>query len=495
MKTRRQRADAVARTQLERIPHLFVGGLDVESESNATIQVTNPATGERIGRCPAANARDVEKAVGTARAAFEDGWTSPAERAEILFALAEQIDAGADDLAILETLQTGKTFRTTIREVRDCVRVLRYFAGWVGKLAGETHDLGAGVQGTLHLEPHPVVAAVLPLSEPFPAAVRKVGAAVAVGACSVLLPPKEAPLTVLELGELCREAGLPPGVVNVVTGNADPAGEALSQSRKVTLLLHGGPLDAARRALVGSAKTNLKPVELELGDKTACVLFEDGKDKEAVEAVVGSIFSGRCVMSTAISRFLVHESIYEDVANTVAARARETVLGDPLDEHTQLGPMPSEDHMKRVLQYVELARREGAKVVAGGSRDVDGSRAMGAFVKPTVLIDVKPGMRIAQEDVAGPVLCLIPFASEEEAVHVVNGTDYGLAAAVFTRDLARAQRVARHLDQGVVWINQEGTFACELPFGGSGLSGAGRDLGQAALRRLTRAKSVYWPSR
>lgn len=498
MRERRRRAETLVRIQKDRIPHLFVGGLDVESEANATLLVSNPADKEPIGRCPAANARDVHKAVDVARGAFETGWrdTSARERARFIVALAEAVEHQAEDLAILEALQTGKTYREVLHEdILRGAKALRHYAGWADKHPGEVLALEGGVEGRVLREPVGVVGAVLPWSAPFLSALEKVGAALISGNALLLLPPEQAPLTVLGLGEMTREINLPPGVLNVVTGQGTGASEALAMHPGVGVMSYAGPLDAARRMLLGAAKSNLKPVHFELGDKTPCILFEDADRRGALEAVASSIFTSRCVLPTAASRLLVHESHYEEAASVLAARAKQVVVGDALDEHTELGPLVSEEHLKRVLAYVELGRREGAKLVAGGVRDADGAKAMGAFMRPTVFVDVKGKMRVAREEIAGPVLTITPFKSEDEAVALANDTDYGLAAAVWTRDLARAQRVGRRLQAGVVWVNGLGEADPALPFGGTRLSGQGRAYGRAALEQVTRTRSVYVSSK
>ncbi|MCA9548500.1 MAG: aldehyde dehydrogenase family protein [Myxococcales bacterium] len=498
MRERRRRAETLVRIQKERIPHLFVGGLDVESEANATLLVTNPADKEPLGRCPAANARDVHKAVEAARGAFEATWrdTSARERGRALVALAEAVEHRAEDLAILEALQTGKTFREVLDEdILRGARALRHFAGWADKHPGELVPLEGGIEGRVHREPVGVVASVLPWSAPFLSAMEKVGAALISGSTLLLQPPEQAPLTVLALGEMTREANLPPGVLNVITGTGSVAGEALATHPLVGVMTFAGPMDWARRMLLGAAKSNLKPVHFELGDKTPCIVFEDADRRAALEAVATSIFTSRAVLPTAASRLLVHESHYEEAASVLAARAKQVVVGDALDEHTELGPMISEEHLKRVLAYVELGRREGAKLVAGGVRDTDGAKAMGAFMRPTVFVDAKPKMRVTREEIAGPVLTITPFKSEDEAVALANDTDYGLAAAVWTKDLARAQRVGRRLQAGVVWINGLGQSDPALPFGGTRLSGQGRSYGREALQQLTRTRSVYVSSK
>lgn len=497
MRSRRQRAEKLVKQQLDKTPLVFIGGLFVESEGSATIPIVNPANGATIGRCPAANVRDVERAVDDAWTS-SPGWSSiaPGERAALLWQLADLIEQNAEDLAILEALQTGRTFRDVLAgDVGGAIAVLRYFAGWAGKRPGETHDLGQGLLGFTHWEPHRVVGVITPWSAPFATTVRKIAPALAVGATVVTKPPEQAPLTVLRLAELMVDAGFPGGALNVLTGFGGQAGEAIAMSQKISHLAFSGSIETARRLLVSSAKSNLKDVDFDLGGKCAHVVFHDADKRPVVQAITRAIFSARATENVAGSRVLVHESIYEELSTTIASRAREIVVGDPLDEHTELGPMINEEHMKRVLAYSELGRREGAKLVAGGKRDVEGTKSNGFFVQPTVFVDVKGSMRIAKEEVGGPVLTILPFRSEDEAVELANGTDYGLAGAIWTQDIARAHRVSRKLRAGVVWINQYGSLDPALPFGGSDLSGHGRDLGRAALDHYSRTKAIYLPSR
>lgn len=494
MRERLRRAETLIRIQKERMPHLFVGGLEVESEANATIVVTNPGTGEAIGRCPAANTKDVDKAAETARKAFEDGWgaSHPSERAKYLLALADAIEHEAEDIAILESLQTGKTYRDVLQQdVHRSAQLLRHYAGWAGKFPGETHELGRNLSGSVRTEAYPVIAAVLHWSRPFASAVSKLGTALALGSTVILQPPEQAPLTVLKLGEMAREIGLPAGVMSVLTGLGNGAGVALANHPGVDALSYAGSIENSRRMLLGAAKSNLKPVHLELGDKTPLIMFEDADRNAALAAVCNSIFTSRCTLPTAASRLLVHERHYEQVATLLAARAKEALVGDPLDEHTELGPMIDEAHLEKVLAYTELGRREGAKLVAGGRRDTEGKKSRGSFFKPSVFLDVRPDMRIATEEIAGPVLVVLPFKSEDEAVMIANGTDYGLAASVWTKDLARAQRMTTKLQSGLTWINSFDVFDPALPVGGTKLSGHGQDMGRAALQQLSRTRTVY----
>lgn len=497
MRDRRQRAEKLVRSQQERAPLLFIGGLLVESEGNATIPIVNPASGQPIGRCPAANVRDVEHAVDAARHAAPDWAAMPgSQRAAILEQAATALEQYADDLAIVEAMQTGKTFRDVLNaDVGGSLAALRFYAGYAGKRPGETHDLGANIFGFTTWEPHPVTGVIVSWASPLASAMRKIAPALAAGSTVVVKPPEQAPLTLLRAAELMTQAGVPPGVLNVVTGFGGQAGEAVAMSPHISLLAFNGSIETARRVLVSSAKSNLKKVAYDLGGKGAHVIFHDADVRAAVGQVWKSIFSSRSREAYAGSRVIVHESLYETLATTLAARAKEIVLGDPLDEHTELGPMISEEHMKKVLAYAELGRREGAKLVAGGKRDVDGTRSDGFFVQPTVFVDVHPSMRIAKEEIAGPLLSIIPFKSEDQAVEICNDTEYGLASAVWTQDISRAHRVAKRIRAGVVWINDYGRFDPAMPFGGFDLSGHGREGGRQGIDQFSRSKSVYLPCR
>lgn len=490
----KNRASRILEKYKTQTPLHFIDGLFVESTGNETIRILNPANNTAIGRIASGNEIDVEKAVLSSKNAFEKSWRRehPERRAKILTNIATRIEQEGNDLAILESLQTGKTYRETLtHDVANAIKVLKYYAGWVGKYAGDALQLGPSTTGLVFHEPYPVVGALLSWNAPLLSATWKVAAAIAAGTTIVLKPSELSPLTTLRLADLLLESGTPPGVVNVVTGHGAKTGQALARSPYLDTILFSGSIESARHVLVSAAKSNLKSVQLTTGGKSANIIFEDANVKEACTAAWQAIFNNRGEVCTAGSRLLVHDSLYDHVVNVVTQRARELNLGDPLDEHTEMGPVISEDHLKRVLSYISLARKEGARLVAGGGRDVVGLRAQGNFVEPTVFMNVTANMRIAQEEIPGPVLSIMRFRTEEEAIRIANGTDYGIANGIWTQDISRAQRMIRNLSSGIVWVNGYGVFDPSIPFGGTNLSGHARDLGKEGLAQFCYSKSVF----
>ncbi len=495
MRDPRERAETLIRIQQSRSPYIVVGGLEIQSESNSTLEVFSPADGSVLGRCPSANATDVEKAVVAAQKAFEDSWsvTSPEARAAFLYSLAETIEEQADDFAILEALQTGRTFREVLEEdVLQGAKTLKYYAGLVDKNPGEFHHLSWGSKAYSQNRPFPVVGALLPGPEPLATGLRCLAAVLAAGGCIVLKPPPGAPLSLLKLAETAQELSFPPGVINVVPGTGSQSGQALAESSGVSALCFAGTIENARRVMVASAKSNLKPVHLSLPGKAATIVFDDANIKLATDAIWRSIFTGRAQLNRAGSRLLLHRDIYDEMVATITARAREIVVGHPLDEHTELGPLMNQRQLKRVLAYVELGRREGARLVAGGVRDVDELRAQGYYMAPTVFMDVKSKMRIAREAIGGPVLTITRFSSEEEALELTKSTPYGLSASIWTDSFARAHRLSQALPTGAVYINQAEKFSAALPYGGNKLSGQGRSFGKLSLQQFCSSQAVFY---
>jgi len=458
---------------------LIINGEAVDAASGKTFTTVNPATEAPICAVAEAGAEDVDRAVKAARAAFESGpWPKlrPAERQRILWRLGDLIVAHGDELARLETLDNGKPIAESknadLPMVYGC---FHYFSGWVTKLSGETVPVNPSLFTYTLREPIGVLGAIT-------------------GNTVVLKPAFETPLTAVRIGELALEVGLPPGVLNIVPGRGTVAGEALVQHPMVDKISFTGSTEVGRHILRKSADT-LKKLTLELGGKSPNIVFADADPEAALRGAASGIFYGKGEVCAAGSRLLVEKSIHAEFVAKLAERARKLVPGDPLDPKTRLGAlisekeMTSEPQMNKVLGYVETGRNEGARVVAGGARQpVNGK---GWFVQATVLYGVDNRMKVAQEEIFGPVLAVIPFDDAEDAVRKANDIPFGLAAGVWTRDVKKAHAVARALKAGTVWVNTYNLYDPAMPFGGYKSSGFGRDLGAECLRDVTQVKSVW----
>jgi acyl-CoA reductase-like NAD-dependent aldehyde dehydrogenase len=453
--------------------------------SDRTLDVINPATGELLTCVPDCDESDVNRAVAAARASFETKtWRGldPSQRERILWNIGDAIERHGDELAALISRENGKTPREALGgDVKPAADCFRYYAGWVRKIYGETIPVdGAFLNYTLR-EPVGVVGAIVPWNFPLQIAAWKVAPALACG-CSVVLKPSElTPLNAVKLAEICTEAGLPEGVLNVVTGYGGTTGEALALHEDVDKISFTGSIATARKLLKDSSVSNLKRLSLELGGKSPNIIFPDADFDAAMKGAFWGIFGGKGEVCSAGSRLLLHEDIYERAVEELAARARKL----------QTGSQISGRQMDRILDYIESGKQDGARLVCGGERDTTGEKAKGFFVKPAIFADVTPGMRIAQEEIFGPVVCAIKFKDAEEALRIANGTSYGLAAGVWTRDLRLAHRMASELRAGSVWINTYNAFDSGSPFGGCKQSGFGRDLGAYALEQYTNVKSVW----
>src|SRR5882724_3528949 len=459
------------------------------------IDVCNPATRDVIATVADSDAAEVDRAVARARASFEDKrWRGldPSKRERILWNIGEALTKYRADLSKLISQETGKTLREAAgADVAPAADCFHYYAGWVRKQYGETIPVDGPFLNYTVREPVGVVGAIVPWNFPLQTAAWKVAPALACG-CSVVLKPSElTPLNAIKFGEICAEAGLPEGVLNIVTGYGETAGEALSLHEDVDKISFTGSIATARKLLANSSVSNLKRLSLELGGKSANIVFPDADLDAAVKAALWGVFGNKGEMCTAASRLLLHEDIHDRFLDDLVARARKLRLGDPLDPATQMGPQISGRQLDRILDYIELGKREGARLLTGGERDTEGEKAKGYFVKPTIFSEVTPYMRIAQEEIFGPVLCAIRFRDAAEAVRIANGTVYGLASAVWTRDIKLAHRVAGELKAGSVWINTYNAFDSGSPFGGYKQSGFGRDLGAYALDQYTNVKSVW----
>jgi acyl-CoA reductase-like NAD-dependent aldehyde dehydrogenase len=486
-----------ARSLTPRLPEaaLLIDGQSVPPVERGAIPVTNPATGETFFQAPAAGPADVDLAVQSARRAFESGpWPrmNPSARGKLLRKLAEALWDRREEFGLVASLENGKTFREAIRgDVGPGSATLAYASEWPNKITGEVLPVDGSFLTYLVHEPLGVVAAIVPWNYPTCLACWKLGPALATG-CTVILKPSElTPLTAMKLGELAREVGFPPGVVNVLPGYGDPTGEALARHPGVDKIAFTGSIRTARRLLHASADTNLKKLTLELGGKSPQIIFPDADMEKAVEACFWGIFGNKGEVCNAGSRVLVAGKAHDAFVERLVRRAKTLVVGDPLDPKTEMGAQVSSKQLETILGYVDSGKRDGATLAAGGARDREGAKARGNFLQPTVFTDVQPRMRIAQEEIFGPVLSVLRFADEAEALRVANGTSYGLAASIWTADVARAHALARKVQAGVVWINCFNEFDDAAPFGGYKESGWGRDLSSHALENYTQLKTVW----
>ncbi|MBI3683182.1 MAG: aldehyde dehydrogenase family protein [Acidobacteria bacterium] len=486
-------AEAVkSRTPTDR---LFIGGKSVSPASGQSIEVRNPATGELLGTAPDANPADVDRAVAAARASIESkAWRGkdPSEKEKILWRFADVLEKNLDEMAVLASLENGKTVREALRgDVRPAVDALRYYAGWVRRIYGETIPVDGPYLNFTLREPVGVVGAIVPWNYATLIAVWKIAPALACG-CSVVVKPSEmTPFTALKVAEFAMEAGVPEGVVNVVTGYGHTTGEAIGRHMDVDKISFTGSIRTARALLKASAESNLKRISLELGGKNPNILFPDCDRKAALEAAFWGIYANKGEVCSAGSRLLVHQDLHDEFVGMLADRAGRMKVGDPLDPASEMGSQISAAQTEKILSYIESGKREGARLACGGSRLTDGALAKGFFIQPTVFTEVKPEMKIAQEEIFGPVLSTIRFKDAEEAVRIANGTIYGLVSAVWTKDIQLAFRMAQEIKAGSVWINTYNGFDSASPFGGYKQSGFGRDLGAYALEQYTNVKSVW----
>ncbi|OGI07213.1 MAG: betaine-aldehyde dehydrogenase [Candidatus Melainabacteria bacterium RIFCSPLOWO2_02_FULL_35_15] len=473
---------------------MLINGKFVSSKSGKTFDTVNPATGETIVKVYEADKEDIDLAVKAARAAFEGPWkkVSPYQRQQLLLKVADLIEKNAEEFAQLETLDNGKPINESKHvDVPVTVEHFRYYAGWATKIHGETLPVSCGNYLTYTLrEPVGVVGQIIPWNFPLLMAAWKIAAALACGNCVVLKPAEQTPLTALRLGEILMEAGFPAGVVNICPGFGPTAGAALSSHSDVDKVAFTGEYTTGREIIKASAG-NLKRVSLELGGKSPNIVFMDGDIEGALKGCMGSVFFNQGQVCCAGTRLFVESKIYDDFVNKLSDKVKKIKLGPGLSPDTQMGPLVSEDQLKRVTGYLDIGKKEGAKALCGGDRAKDGDLQKGYFVQPTVFADVNNKMRIAQEEIFGPVVSAIPFKDVNDAVFQGNETTYGLAAGVWTNNLKKAHSVARALKAGTVWVNCYNVFDPCTPFGGYKQSGYGREGGIHALELYTQVKSVF----
>ncbi|HVY82493.1 MAG TPA: aldehyde dehydrogenase family protein [Steroidobacteraceae bacterium] len=480
---------------LKRAPRLLIGGEWVESKSQSRIPVMDPATGREIASVPDANAADVDRAVAAARAAFEQGpWPDmlPAQREALLWKLSDLIEKHTDELAELESVNNGKTkFMATVVDVAGTRDYFRYMAGWATKIEGATFQTSIqGPPGTkFHTyytrEPVGVVAAIVPWNFPLAMAAWKLGPALATGCTVVLKPAEQTPLTALRLGELIIEAGFPPGVVNILTGNGETTGAALVAHPGVDKVAFTGSTQVGK-IINKSATDTLKRVSLELGGKSPVIVFPDVDLNNVVGGAANAIFFNSGQVCTAGSRLFAHKSVFDKIVEGVSAAASSIKLGPGLDPQTQMGPLVSREQQERVLGYIDAGRREGASITVGGEAPAH----EGYFVKPTVMVNVKPEMKVVREEIFGPVLVAQRFEDINEIAAMANDTPYGLAASVWSNDVRTVNRIVPKIRAGTVWVNCHNFVDPNMPFGGFKQSGYGREHGRVVLDMYTEVKSV-----
>ena len=462
------------------------------SASGGTMEVINPATEEVIAEVPAATSEDVEAAAAAARAALDGPWgrMSARERGRLVSRLADRLLERADEIARLETLHNGKPISESRQiEIPAAAECFEYYAGWADKVMGETIPVkGNHLTYTLR-EPIGVVAAIVPWNFPLLLAAWKVAPALACGNTVILKPASQTPLTAIALGELAVEVGLPPGVLNVITGPGSKVGQAIVEHPGIDKIAFTGDTSTGK-AIMRSAADTLKKITLELGGKSPNIVLPDADLEAAIRGATIGIFYGKGEVCAAGSRLLVDRSIKDEFIGKLAARAKKMVPGDPLDPKTRFGAIASKKQLETVLRYIDSGKQEGATLVAGGER-ADIGTGKGYFVQPTVFADVKPEMTISREEIFGPVLAAIDFADVDEAIARANESPYGLAAGVWTRDIKKAHYIARKLQAGTVWVNTYNVYDTAAPFGGYKQSGFGREMSAHALEHYTQIKTVW----
>ena len=471
-----------------KLTKLFINNEWVESSSKKSFETYNPATGEVIASVSEGSGDDVDRAVKAARRALEAGpWATmdAADRGRILFKLADAVEANLEVLASLESFNCGKTITDSRGDIQGVANTLRYYGGWADKLEGRTIPVrGSFLSYTLR-QPVGVVGQIIPWNFPLLMMAWKLGPALACGNTVVMKPAEQTPLTALRMAELAAEAGLPAGVLNIVNGFGETAGAALCTHPDVDKIAFTGHVDTAKIIQKATADS-LKRTSYELGGKSPNVVFADANIDEAVAGAFHAIYfhGGQCC--TAGSRLFVEDKIREEFVSKLAAKARERRIGDPLDSATQQGPQVSQEQLDKIMGYVDIGQKQGAKLVSGGKKA--GER--GFFVEPTIFDGVKDDMAIAKDEIFGPVVSVLPFKSAEEVFTRANQTYYGLAAAIWTKDIDKAHLYAKHVKAGTVWVNCYHIVDSSTPFGGFKMSGHGRENGEAALELYTELKTV-----
>ncbi|KAI9451457.1 aldehyde dehydrogenase domain-containing protein [Lactarius psammicola] len=470
---------------------VFIDGEFSAGSNGTTIDIINPTNGKVVGKVAEGSAKDIDRAVQAAKRAFHSSWglrAPGALRGKLLSELARIMEEHSDELASLESLDNGKTFSNSKNiDLAMAIATIRYYAGWADKLHGQSIETDESKLAYTRHEPFGVVGQILPWNFPLMMMAWKLGPALATGNCIVLKPSEFTPLTALRMCSIIKEAGFPPGVVNIVTGYGHIVGQAIADHMGIDKVAFTGSTLVGRKIMESAAKSNLKNVTLELGGKSPNIVFDDADLDLAVNWSVHGIFWNHGQTCCAGSRIYVQEGIYDEFVSRFTAKTKELKLGDPFASDSYQGPQVSQVQFDRIMEYIEAGKKEGATVHLGGERHGN----EGYWIKPTIFTNTRPDMRIVQEEIFGPVGVIIKFKDEEDALRQANDTLYGLAAAVFSKDITRAIQIAHKLEAGTMWINCVNSLHPNVPFGGYKQSGVGRELGEYALNNYTNVKSVH----
>ncbi|MCZ4053769.1 aldehyde dehydrogenase family protein [Oxalobacter sp. OxGP1] len=467
---------------------LLIDGKWVTPESGQYSTILNPATEEVIAHVAAGSEKDVDTAAKAARAALKvwNGITA-AERGRILNRLADLLEKNQEELIMLESMNAGKPIASVRRQdMPAAIDTLRYYAGWTDKIIGQVIPARTDALTYTVREPVGVVGAIVPWNFPLMIGIWKIAPALACGCTLVVKPAELTPMTAIRIGELALEAGIPPGVLNIVTGKGSVVGDAMVAHPQIDKITFTGSPKVGRGIMQGAA-VNFKKITLELGGKSANIIFDDADLDSAVRGSASGIFFNAGQVCSAGSRILVHKKIHDEVVDRLIERAKHIRIGDTASDDTIMGPLVSRNQMNTVMDYIDIGKKEGACVAYGGQRVGD----KGFYVSPTIFTDVQHEMRISQEEIFGPVASIIPFEDEEDAIRIANGTAFSLAAGIWSADVTRIHKVAHELRAGTVWINTYGYTDVRLPWGGTGESGFGREHGEAALENFTEPKTIW----